>query len=278
MAGGARVSGAFAFNVDEVGIAYGRFRELRLKSCYQPLFRVEDDLLMPFAVEALVIAFTGGKAVPAAKLFERAAAGERAGLERLCRVLHMRNYHNIGVDGLELFFNVDPAMSDEDVEHLDWLFAENEIAPGMVVCEITEAFGAGTERVTALCENVRRSGMRVAVDDFGAGHSTPARLRLIRPDIVKLDAAWFQKIVADNAAREFLPRLFARFHELGTKVLVEGIETPEQLLVAIAAGADHLQGFLLARPALAGTIFDDAALSVAALSSGAAPGAQATSR
>jgi EAL domain-containing protein (putative c-di-GMP-specific phosphodiesterase class I) len=59
---------------------------------------------------------------------------------------------------------------------------------------------------------------------------------------------------------------------------VEGIETPEQLVVAISAGADHLQGFLLARPALAGTIFDDAALSVAALSSGAAPGAQATSR
>ncbi|MEQ9572719.1 MAG: hypothetical protein RLN95_11670, partial [Nitratireductor sp.] len=122
------MSGAFAFNVDEVGIAYGRFQELRLKSCYQPLFRVEDDLLMPFAVEALVIAFTGGKAVPATKLFERAAAEERAALERLCRVLHMRNYHNIGVDGLELFFNVDPAMPDEDVEHLDWLFAENEIA------------------------------------------------------------------------------------------------------------------------------------------------------
>ena len=39
----------------------------------------------------------------------------------------------------------------------------------------------------------------------------------------------------------------------GSKVLVEGIETPEQLVVAISAGADHLQGFLLARPALAGT-------------------------
>lgn len=272
------MSDAFAFNIDEVGIAYGRFQELRLKSCYQPLFRVEGDVLMPFAVEALVIAFTGGRAVPAAKLFERAAAEERVALERLCRVLHMRNYHNIGVAGLELFFNVDPAMPDEEVEHLDWLFAENEIPPGMVVCEITEAFGAGKDRVTALARTVRGSGMRVAVDDFGAGHSTPARLRLIRPDIVKLDAGWFQKIVADKAARDFLPRLFERFHELDCTVLVEGIETPEQLVAAISAGADHLQGFLLARPALAGTIFNDAPLSVAALSSEAPSGAQATSR
>lgn len=255
----------FSFNIDEVGIAYGRFQELRLKSCYQPLFRVEDDNLVPFAVEALVIAFTAGKAVPATSLFERAEKSEREALERLCRVLHMRNYTNIGVDGLELFFNADPAMSDVDVEHLEWLFIENAIPPGLVVCEITEGAGPGRERVAALVRRVRQAGMRVALDDFGAGHSTPARLRLIKPDIVKIDAVWFQKAVADDEARGLLPGLFAHFHDLGCRVLVEGIETAEHLETAVSAGGDFVQGFLIARPALAGTIFDDAPVALASL-------------
>lgn len=256
------MSADFSFNLDEVGIAYGRFHELRLKSCYQPLFRLEGAHLVPFAVEALVVAYTGGQAVPARHLFGRAQRREREALERLCRVLHMRNYRNISVDGLELFFNADPSMEVADVEHLEWLLAENGIEPAMVVCEITEAAAAKDASVAALGEAMRRIGVRVAVDDFGAGHSTPDRVRMLRPDIVKIDGGFFQRTAADAEASSMLSPLFHKLRELGALVLVEGVETPAHLWTAIDAGADHLQGFLLGRPALAGTIFDDAPVAV----------------
>jgi EAL domain-containing protein (putative c-di-GMP-specific phosphodiesterase class I) len=51
-------------------------------------------------------------------------------------------------------------------------------------------------------------------------------------------------------------------HDLGAQVLVEGIETPEQLSCAVEAGAEYLQGFLLSRPRLAGTIFDPSPLRI----------------
>jgi EAL domain-containing protein (putative c-di-GMP-specific phosphodiesterase class I) len=57
----------------------------------------------------------------------------------------------------------------------------------------------------------------------------------------------------------------AGFHDLGTTVLVEGIETAAELRAALDAGADCLQGFYLALPALAGTIFDPAPKSIDAL-------------
>ena len=107
---------------------------------------------------------------------------------------------------------------------------------------------------------MRAIGVRLAVDDFGAGHSTAERVRALRSDTVKIDAAWFRSVVSRPEALRLLPALFARLGDLGCRILVEGIETPRQLHAAVEAGADLLQGYLLARPALAGTIVDDAPL------------------
>jgi EAL domain-containing protein (putative c-di-GMP-specific phosphodiesterase class I) len=251
-----------AFNVDEVGIAYGRFRDLRLNSCYQPLYRVEDGFLAPFAVEALAVAFRDGRMINALALFAEADESEQTALKRLCRVLHMRNFENIGIEGLQLFFNADPGISTSDIEHLEWLFGENDIEPSDVVCEITEAVGDDDANLLALADGVRRTGARIAVDDFGSGHSTAARVSLLRPDIVKIDARWFQAVADRPEALAMLPTLFARLRAQGGEILVEGIETPLHLVAALEAGADYLQGFLLARPALAGTIFDEAPLMI----------------
>lgn len=257
-----------SFVVDEIGIASGRFHELRLKSCYQPIYRIEGNRLRPFAVEALAIAFAEGRAVPAKALFQRAHACEREALERLCLLLHMRNFHNIFVDGLQLFLNAEPTMTDIDVEHFEWLLVENEIAPDDVVCEITEGADRGEERLLALVSSLRGLGARIAVDDFGIGHSTPQRIRLVEPDIVKIDGGWFARAAAYPEAAALLPGLFRCLHDAGRAVLVEGIENRQLLALAVEAGADAVQGYLLARPALAGTIFDERTLALETLLDG----------
>jgi EAL domain-containing protein (putative c-di-GMP-specific phosphodiesterase class I) len=252
------------FHVDEAGIAYGRFGSIVLKSSYQPLFAREAGLLVPFGVEALVTGFREEQGVAPAELFGLVDGPAQATLERLCRTLHIRNYENMGLPGMELYFNADPSLTAADVEHLEWLLEENALAAELVTCEITE--GAAEEgRLVELADELRGTGMRVAVDDFGAGHSTAARVRTIRPDTVKIDGGWFHAVAAREAALAQLPSLFERLRGLGCRILVEGIETPHHLKVAVEAGADLFQGFLLGRPALAGTIVDETPLSIATL-------------
>jgi EAL domain-containing protein (putative c-di-GMP-specific phosphodiesterase class I) len=257
------------FSVDEVGIAYGRFGDLVLKSSFQPLFSVEGDWLQPFGVEALVTGMRETLSIGADEILGLVGGERRVALDRLCRMLHVHNYHAIGLPGMQLFFNADPGFASEDVEDLGWLLAENGIAPDLVTCEITEQ--AGTDaRLGALAAELRAIGVRLAVDDFGAGHSTAERVRALRPDTVKIDADWFRSVASRPEALRMLPALFARLGDLGCRILVEGIETPLHLLAAVEAGADLLQGYLLARPALAGTIVDDAPLSIRDLMADAA--------
>lgn len=255
---------------DEVGIAYGRFGDLVLKSSYQPLYCIEGDWLQPFGVEALVTGLRDGVAVRADAILGLAEGERREALERLCRTLHVRNHHAMGLPGMQLFFNADPGFTAGDVEHLAWMLAEEGIAPEIVTCEITEQAGSDA-RLRALAGELRAAGLRVAVDDFGAGHSTAARVRALRPDTVKVDAKWFRSVVARSDALRLLPTLFARLSDLGCSILVEGIETPRQLIAAAEAGADLLQGYLLARPALAGTVIDESPLQIRDLVAGGVP-------
>jgi EAL domain-containing protein (putative c-di-GMP-specific phosphodiesterase class I) len=109
---------------------------------------------------------------------------------------------------------------------------------------------------------MRRHGIRLAIDDFGVGHSNLERVKLIRPNIIKIDGGWFRQIAAVPAAAALFKSFVSGLHDLGAQVLVEGIETPEQLSCAVEAGAEYLQGFLLSRPRLAGTIFDPSPLRI----------------
>ena len=132
--------------------------------------------------------------------------------------------------------------------------------PAGLVCEIIEKEAADDDLLAEIVQEMRRLGLRVAIDDFGSDHSTEDRLRLLQPDIVKIDGGWFAELCRHTAAERLFRALLSLLHERGAKVLVEGIEQPLHLRVALDGGADMLQGFLLGRAAPAGAIFDETPL------------------
>ena len=256
-----------AIFADEIGIEYGIYGEFRLKSAYQPIFMPRGRLLTAVAVEALVEPHRAGRPVAPGVFFDGVPAADRLLVETMCRMLHLRNYRNIGVDGLDLFFNYNPLIND----HLGRALAEIRLMtrhlgdlglhPAMLVCEITEQ-AADDKVLIGLVREMRRDGFRIAIDDFGTGHSTEERLGHVEPDIVKIDGAWFAEFCRHAAAERFFRPLVSTLHDRGAKVLVEGIEQSVHLRVALEGGVDLLQGFLLARPALAGTIFNEEPLRI----------------
>ncbi|RUW48760.1 EAL domain-containing protein [Mesorhizobium sp. M8A.F.Ca.ET.021.01.1.1] len=256
-----------AIFVDEIGIEYGIHGDFRLRSAYQPIYAPHGGSLHPVAVEGLIEPHRAGRPGSPRMFFDSVAASDRLFVETMCRMLHLRNFHNIGVDRLDLFFNYNPLVNDHagralaEIRLMSRHLDELGLAPAMLVCEITEQ-AADDALLARLVREMRRDGIRIAIDDFGTGHSTEERVSLLQPDIVKIDGGWFTEFCRHAAAERFFRPLVSSLHDRGAKVLVEGIEQPTHLRVALEGGVDLLQGFLLGRPALAGTIFNEEPLAV----------------
>lgn len=122
-----------------------------------------------------------------------------------------------------------------------------EVSEGLLVCH-PEAAADVLRRLAAM-------GVRVAVDDFGASHASLRRLReLDMVRVIKLDGSFVARVADDPVEREVVSAVVALARSLGMQVVAEGVETTAQAAVLAAVGVDHLQGFLLQRPAVASAV------------------------
>ncbi|GAB1584222.1 EAL domain-containing protein [Phyllobacterium phragmitis] len=128
----------------------------------------------------------------------------------------------------------------------DLLYRRRSLASRMVL-EITEKLPVATALQAAdLIQSVRSLGYRIALDDFGAGYSTAQSLFSIPSDIVKIDAFFVQQ--QRMSSERILAHMVGLASCAAPIVVVEGIETYEQLAAARSAGATHVQGYLLSEP------------------------------
>jgi EAL domain-containing protein (putative c-di-GMP-specific phosphodiesterase class I) len=95
---------------------------------------------------------------------------------------------------------------------------------------------------------LRQRGLRVAVDDMGAGYSSLRHILHIKPDIIKLDISLVRGIDGDAVRRALASALVCFARETGSKLVAEGVETDRELETLRALGADMVQGFFLGRP------------------------------
>jgi EAL domain-containing protein (putative c-di-GMP-specific phosphodiesterase class I) len=254
-----------ALFVDEIGIETGIYKNYRLKTAHQPIFRRAGAELIPFAVEARVAPFRGGSAVAPTEFFEETPQSDRAFVEALCRTLHLRNHRNVGIDDpdrFELYLTIDPRYGDweapDGAAHSIAAFAgEAGIPTGMIICEILDAATLDAKAMAALSGELRGHGMRVSIAEFRIGQSAIDRVTQIEPDVIKIDGAWFRDVQESSETAQLFPAIINAFQGLGAKLLVQGIETPAELEGALGAGADYFQGILLSPPVLAGSALDE---------------------
>ena len=95
---------------------------------------------------------------------------------------------------------------------------------------------------------MRDAGLRIAVDDFGTGYASLDYLTSLPLDMLKIDRGLIAGIVGRERDRIVVRRLIPMAHELGLKVVVEGVESAEQLALLREWGCDLYQGFLGSAP------------------------------
>jgi EAL domain-containing protein (putative c-di-GMP-specific phosphodiesterase class I) len=215
--------------------------EKDLAIVFQPIISVTTQRL--FAYEALARCSWPELTNPET-LFRRASEESACGrLGRLVRKAAVRR-----AAGIPLFVNVHPDELSERflVRPDDPLFFHDSD----VYVEVTEsaAFTHHEVCVSVLKELVSRTGVYLAVDDLGAGHSNLKRILDLEPRIVKLDRALVTGL-DKNPRQQILVRHVVRLcEELGAQVVAEGIETTDELSAVVDTGAHYAQGFLLGRP------------------------------
>jgi EAL domain-containing protein (putative c-di-GMP-specific phosphodiesterase class I) len=238
---------------------YGaRFGGHHLSSCFQPI--VSFSYRRVVGHEGLLRCTDHARraVTPPDLLADAERNGMLPELDHLARRLHIANYASLDLCEGWLFLNMHPSVFSS-AQHLDddclqALLADYPLAPSRLIIEILEDSVKDDVALREGIARLRRQGWGIALDDFGAGHSNFDRVWEIKPDIVKLDRSYAVRVAADPAARRMLPSIVALLHEAGSLVLLEGIETAEQAMIAMDADIDLAQGFYFARPGRTGEI------------------------
>lgn len=125
----------------------------------------------------------------------------------------------------------------------------DHIAPERLVIEITEHdhIENYADVLRALAP-LRESGVRVAIDDAGAGYSSMRHILIIQPDLIKLDISLTQNINDDSMRCALASALVEFARRTGSTIIAEGVETAEELDTLYTLGVRRIQGFHLSHP------------------------------
>jgi diguanylate cyclase (GGDEF)-like protein/PAS domain S-box-containing protein len=138
-----------------------------------------------------------------------------------------------------------------DVAHV---LADTATDPGNVCLEVREsALVDDTDAVIDALHRLKELGVRLAIDDFGAGQSALGHLRQVPVDVLKLDRVLAQGL-SDPKGVAVVRSVIELAHALDLVVVAEGVETSGQLDQLAALGCDLAQGYFLGRPADAGAM------------------------
>ncbi|MFL9922960.1 EAL domain-containing protein [Herbaspirillum lusitanum] len=129
------------------------------------------------------------------------------------------------------------------------LLAEHKIPPGLIEIEFTEsAIGKNAQSLREQILDMKNLGVKIAIDDFGAGFSNLSYLKNIPADHMKIDQSFIKGLLVNKTDRMIVPSIMRLGHELGYVVVAEGIECMETYELLKSYGCDHGQGYAIARP------------------------------
>jgi diguanylate cyclase (GGDEF)-like protein/PAS domain S-box-containing protein len=152
-----------------------------------------------------------------------------------------------------------------------------ELPPAMLMIEVAERVLAdSTPPVAAELAGLRREGVRLAIDSFGAGRASLSCLRRSAADVVKIDASYVAGLDSDPTLALLAETIIRLAHDLGVEVIAEGVERPEQRAWLEAKGCALGQGLCLAGPLPEGPLPTSDPTEAARAGAGAAEGTACT--
>lgn len=137
----------------------------------------------------------------------------------------------------------------EKLVELIELIEQSDLAFNELEFEITEtSYAALTESENSILETVQSQGLQLAIDDFGTGYSSLSALRQLNSTHLKIDKQFIDEVHFNDDDYAIVSATISMAHNLGKKVIAEGVELKEQLDVLKGLDCDIIQGFYYAKP------------------------------
>jgi len=135
------------------------------------------------------------------------------------------------------------------VDEVATTLRETGLDPKLLQLELTESIMLdGTERASNTMKRLAAMGVSIAVDDFGTGYSCFSYLPRLPFNTLKIDRAFVSELGKRVEMAAMIRSLVTLAHDLNMQVVVEGVETVQQLEAVAALGGNEVQGYLLGRP------------------------------
>ena len=121
--------------------------------------------------------------------------------------------------------------------------------PCWLELELTEGTAMHDPEITATVLNALKSlGTKLSIDDFGTGYSSLAYLKRFPIDKLKIDQSFVRNMTHDSSDAAIIKTIITLGHSLGLKLIAEGVETRDQLVMLEGLGCEEMQGYLLGKP------------------------------
>ncbi|WP_035275875.1 GGDEF domain-containing protein [Desulfogranum japonicum] len=218
---------------------------------FQPIVHLQQRNI--YGYEGLIRGPVGTLFHSPTRLFEIAQhSGMLSDIYNLTRQLVFEQFSNMLLPGF-LFLNTHPAtILNRESEKKTTLDAAREagLDPSRIIIELTATYPIDDVMlIRQTMEHYRRSGFAIALDDLGDGYSQALLWSETRPDIVKIDRDVIAGIDEDRQKQRFISTVLKHTHDLGIRVIIEGVEGLEEYKTIRKIGAEMAQGYYFCRPA-----------------------------
>ena len=233
---------------DELMLA---LKENRLKLAYQPIVQARsrrtshyECLLRMVKPDGSVL--TAGHFVPAAEQMGIVHLVDRFALE--ATVARLKAHQNI-----TLAVNVSGTAASDPVwlqSFVDYVHAEKDVAPRLIV-ELTETAALHHfEENAHFVSQLRDLGVRVAIDDFGAGYTSFRNLQMLHVDTVKIDGSYVRDLSQSPENQVFVRTLVGLAKSFNIKTVAEWVGSDDDAALLQNFGVDYFQGFHFGEPVI----------------------------
>ena len=170
----------------------------------------------------------------------------------------LREWHDAGLTSLRLAVNISAPQLHHPhfVDFVIDTLTSNRLEPEQLDLEITESVAVhNVEQTMQILRDIKRHGVKISVDDFGAGQSSLIYVKRFPIDAIKIDKTLIRDVSGDETATAIVSYVINLAHTLKLEVVAEGVETEEQYAFLRLTGCDRVQGYLFGRPVPAANLF-----------------------
>ena len=236
----------------EDGQYIAKYNDLILKSVFQPIYSQNLSIV---GLEALlrINSHNQGNITPS-YFFQSDKISEscQINVERLSRLIHIRNFGQSEFNSHRLFLNVLPkaaellAKENTNSHLLSQTILDAGLKHEQIVMELLELDASDESFLYKATRKLSEYGYQIAIDDYGINASTRERVKYVKPNIIKIDRSLLVQYEAGDSSG--LLGALSLAEEMRSKTVIEGIETKQQLNLMQRLGFDMYQGYYLAMP------------------------------